>query len=103
MAQTVMGGLLYTILELYLDDITVFDTTEDEYLKNLRQVFERLGKFGVTPNPTKCKSGLEEVEYVGHTINKDGMFFSDTKRKRCWTSQFQAHTKNLSSSWGYDH
>ena len=81
MAQTVLCGLLYQILELYLDDIIVFGTTEDEYLNNLRQVFERLSKFGVTLNPTKCKFGLEEVEYVGHTINKDGMSFSDTKRE----------------------
>ena len=80
MAQTVLCGLLYQILELYLDDIIVFGTTEAEYLDNLRQVFERFSKFGVTLNPTKCKFGLDEVEYVGHTINEEGMSFSDEKR-----------------------
>ncbi len=43
MAQTVLCGLIYQILELYLDDIIVYGTTEDEYIDNLR-VFDRLSK-----------------------------------------------------------
>ena len=81
MAQTVLCGLLYQSLELYLDDIIVYGTTEDEYIDNLRQVFERLSKHNITLNPKKCKFGLEEVEYVGHTINATGMSFSKEKRE----------------------
>ncbi len=73
MARTVLCGLLYKVLELYLDDIIVFGTTEDEYIDNLRQVFDRLAKHGVTLNPKKCSFGMEEVEYVGHTINSEGV------------------------------
>ena len=80
MGQTVLGGLMYHILELYLDDIIVFGTSEDEYVANLRQVFDRLTKFGITLNPNKCRFGMNEVEYVGHTINEEGMSFSTEKR-----------------------
>ena len=73
MAQTVLGGLTHHILELYLDDIIVYGTSEDEYVDNLRQVFDRLTKHNVTLNPAKCRFGMEEVEYVGHTINSEGM------------------------------
>ena len=80
MAQTVLGGLTHHILELYLDDIIVYGTSEDEYVDNLRQVFDRLTKHNVTLNPAKCRFGMEEVEYVGHTINSEGMSFSEEKR-----------------------
>ncbi len=81
MARMVLCGLLYKVLELYLDDIIVYGTTEDEYIDNLRQVFDRLAKHGVTLNPNKCSFGMEEVEYVGHTINSEGVLtFSDEKR-----------------------
>ncbi len=43
-------------------------------------MFDRLTKHGITLNPKKCKFGMEEVEYVGHTINKEGMSFSEEKR-----------------------
>ena len=41
MASVVLAGLLYFICEVYLDDITVFGSTEDEFIKNLRTVFVR--------------------------------------------------------------
>jgi hypothetical protein len=36
----------------------VYGTTEDEYINNVRQVFERLSKHDITLNPKKCKFGL---------------------------------------------
>ena len=30
-------------------------------------------------NPDKCKLGLTEIEYVGHTINSDGLHFTREK------------------------
>ena len=73
------GGLTHHILELYVDDIIVYGTSEDEYVDNLRQVFDRLTKHNVTLNPAQCRFGMEEVEYVGHTINSEGMSFSEEK------------------------
>ncbi len=80
MATIVLRGLLYHICELYLDDIIVYGETEEEFLKNLRTVFDRLQKHGVTLNPAKCKLGVSEVQYVGHTINEEGLTFSAEKR-----------------------
>jgi hypothetical protein len=100
MAQTVLCGLLYQILEIYLDDIIVYGNTEDEYIENLRQVFNRLVKFGVTLNPNKCRFGLEEVEYVGHTINSQGMSFSEEKRGEVLDFPLPTTHKELKSFLG---
>ena len=79
MATIVLVGLLYTICELYLDDILIHAQTESEFLSRLDQVLKRLSDRKITANPEKVFLGMEEVEFVGHTINKDGLSFSREK------------------------
>ena len=78
MRTQVLQGL-HDICEAYLDDLIVFGRTEEELIENLSKVFERLQHFNITLNPTKCRFGLREVEYVGHTINEFGHHFSREK------------------------
>ena len=42
---------IHEFLVIYLDDITVFSKTNDEYLDHLRQVFIKYRKYGISPNP----------------------------------------------------
>lgn len=56
--------------------IIVYGKTEEEYLQNVEKVLARLDEFNLTINPDKAKLGLTEVEYVGHTINQQGMKFT---------------------------
>ena len=78
----VLEGLLYEICEVYIDDIIIFGTTEDEFARNLEQVLRRLNEKGVTVNPAKCKFGMTEVEYVGHTISREGLNMSPEKKQK---------------------
>ena len=75
----VLNGLMHDGCELFLDDCMIHAPTLDVFLKRLRQVFLRFRERGITLNPLKCKIGLSEVEYVGHTINKDGLHFTRDK------------------------
>ena len=79
LASIVLVGLLYFTCELYIDHIIVYGQTEDEFLINLEKVFQRLQKYRLTCNPKKMFLGLEEVEFVGHTINHSGITFSKEK------------------------
>ena len=79
MATEVLAGLIGIACMLYIDDIIVFGSTEEEFLKNLEKVLTRLKDFGITVNPDKCTFGLEEIEYVGHTISASGIHFSRSK------------------------
>jgi len=79
MCTTILAGLIHIILEVYLDDIIVFASTEGEYLQRIQTVFDRLRKFNITLNPDKCRFGLNKVEYVGHTIDETGLHFSQEK------------------------
>ena len=75
----VLNGLMHNTCELYLDDCMVYASSVDEYLERLRQVFLRFRAHNITLNPSKCHLGLTQVEYVGHTINKNGLHFTRDK------------------------
>jgi len=69
--STILGDYLWNKCEVYMDDVIVYGSTQSEYLENLDAVLARLAENGLTVNPKKCKFGLDEVEFVGHTISYD--------------------------------
>ncbi len=79
MANNVLQGYVTRICEIYIDDILLFGTTDDEYIDNTRKVLTRLRAGQVTANPEKTELGLDEVEYVGHLISSTGTSFTDEK------------------------
>jgi hypothetical protein len=80
MASIVLAGLLYITVELYLDNVLVYATTEDEFIERLGKLFQRFRQHNITLNPKKCAFGMEEVELVGHILKVDGVLFSAEKR-----------------------
>ena len=100
MSTEVLNGLIYTICEIYLDDIIIYGTTEEEFLQNVKTVFDRLKEKNITVNPDKCQMGLTEVEYVGHTINKDGISFSREKLSKVINIDLPTTSKGLKSFLG---
>ena len=79
MMTMVLGSLVHDICEVYLDDILVHAQSEAELIANLRQIFERIRRACIVINPEKCTFGINEVEFVGHTINDEHRHFTRTK------------------------
>lgn len=100
LATVVLVGLLYTICELYIDDIIVHAREPKEFVDRLRKVFERLRKHKITLNPEKCSFGLSSVEYVGHTIDETGLSFSPEKLDEVLAIPPPQYAKELRSFLG---
>ena len=75
----VLSGLVKVCCELYLDDLIIFAQSIQDLLNNFRRILERFREYNIFINPEKCKLGLEEVSYVGHTINSHGIHFNREK------------------------
>ncbi len=60
--MTVLRGLLGYGVDLYLDDVIVYGSTEEEFLENLKKVFQRFQEYNITLNPKKCKFGVNSLE-----------------------------------------
>jgi len=53
MAYNVLQGYVTRICEIYIDDVLLFGTTDDEYIDNTRKILTRLREGQVTANPEK--------------------------------------------------
>jgi len=78
-AITVLAGLMYVIVEAYIDDVIIHGQEEDDFVQNVAAVFQRFDEHGVKVNPKKVKLGLPNIEYVGHVIDHEGLTFSRSK------------------------
>ena len=57
----------------YIDDVLIASATPEEHQCHLRFVLARFQKHGIVINPSKCKFGVEELEFLGYTVNKHGI------------------------------
>jgi hypothetical protein len=57
----VLVGLIYQICELYIDDLIIFATSDDEFCKRFEVILERAQEYNLTFNPKKVKLGLSKV------------------------------------------
>jgi hypothetical protein len=77
----VHNGLLYEIIECYIDDIIVKLKRETDHLKHLAMVFERLRKYKLKMNLMKCAFGVSSRKFIGFIITKCGIEVDPTKIK----------------------
>jgi hypothetical protein len=58
---------------VYIDDILVASKNEEEHLKHLRTVCERLASFNILINCNKCVFGQREIRFLGHIVSASGI------------------------------
>lgn len=57
----------------FLDDILVTGPNREEHMKTLEVVLTKLNDAGLTVKKEKCRFFQDEVEYMGHIIDKNGL------------------------------
>ena len=77
MIENILQGLKRVCV--YIDDILVIGTSEDDHLKNLDEVLQRLKNAGLRLKKEKCNLMLPEVQYLGHKISAKGLEPTDKK------------------------
>lgn len=79
MIENILQGLKHVCV--YIDDILITGVSEEDHLKNLDKVLQRLGKAGLHLKREKCNLMLPEVQYLGHKISAKGLEPTDQKIK----------------------
>lgn len=64
---------------IFIDDILIYSKTNDEHAEHLRMVMETLRKEKLYAKLSKCEFWLEEVQFLGHVISKDGISVDPSK------------------------
>ena len=73
--QRMMENLLRGIdkVVVYLDDILITGTTEEDHLSTLEKVLKRLQDAGLRLKRNKCKFMVPSVSYLGYQIDAEGL------------------------------
>lgn len=81
--QRVMEGLLQGIphVSVYLDDILITGKNDVEHLATLEAVLTRFEEAGLRLKRSKCVFMAPSVEYLGHTIDAEGLHPTESKVK----------------------
>ncbi|CAF2268986.1 unnamed protein product, partial [Rotaria magnacalcarata] len=58
---------------VYIDDVIVFSQTFDQHVAHLNEIFSVLYNANLQLNPQKCSLFKDEINYLGHTINQQGI------------------------------
>ena len=70
--QTLMNGIFADFVDdfmlIYLDDILIFSESEEEHLKHVEKVLERLKEQRLFAKMSKCEFNKESVEFLGHVV-----------------------------------
>jgi hypothetical protein len=94
-ARIVLKGLLYEICELYIDDINVYGETEEEFLANLRKIYERFREYGIVVKPSKVQLGLSKIQYVGRELYHDSTKMQEEKTQTVLDFPLPDYVKQL--------
>jgi hypothetical protein len=71
--QIDFDDLISKIIQIYLDDLTIYFRNQQYHFDHLRKVFLCCRKIGMSLNPTKSFFGVIECKIVGHIIFDSGI------------------------------
>ena len=73
--QRMMDEILSDLdfLFVYMDDVLAASRTMAEHEEHFRELFRRLADHDLVVSPVKCQFGKTQMEFLGHTITKDGI------------------------------
>ena len=57
----------------YLDDLLIASSSAVEHEVHLRTLFDRLTKYGVVINTSKCQFGVSSLTFLGHLVDEHGI------------------------------
>lgn len=85
---------------VYIDDILVASSSEEEHIEHLRLLFAKLRENGIIINPAKCVFGSTEVKFLGYLVSEKGTQPLPTKVEAIRNLPLPATAKKLRQALG---
>jgi hypothetical protein len=77
--NSVFMDYLDKFLVVFIDDILIYSQSEEEHADHLRMVLQRLREHQLYAKLSKCELWIDEVLFLGHIINKEGLVLDPKK------------------------
>ena len=76
-----LGELNYSTCLVYLDDIVIYLSMQEEHIESLQAVLEHFWLHRLKLKLSKCEFFKEKMEYLGHSVSSKGVWPSRNKLK----------------------
>ena len=70
---TLFHDMMHKEIEVYVDDMIAKSSTEEEHIKYLLKLFQRLRKYQLHLNPNKCTFGVRSGKLLGFIVSQRGL------------------------------
>ena len=100
--NSIFGPYLKKFELVFFDDILVFSFSLEEHKDQLKQVFDILQANKLYAKMEKCSFGQQEIEYLGHVINSEGVSTDPSKIQsiRDWPTPKIVTEPSMQVFWG---
>jgi hypothetical protein len=71
--QIAFDDLISKIIQVYLDDLTIYSKSRLDHFGHLRKVLMRCRKFGISSNPSKSIFIVTKGKLLGHIVSDSGI------------------------------
>ena len=58
---------------VYINDVLIASNNAEEHKQHLQLVLNRFQEYGVVINPSKCQYGITQLNFLGHSVNSQGI------------------------------
>ena len=96
--ESLLQGIPQVVVRI--DDVLVTGKTREKHLENLKKVLTRLDKAGIRLKRKKCVFLQNQVIYLGHRINRDGIQPIDGKVRAILEAPAPSNVKELHAFLG---
>ncbi|MBW0520402.1 hypothetical protein O181_060117 [Austropuccinia psidii MF-1] len=101
LVNDIFAYLLDILAVVYLDDIMGFSSSEEEHVKNVASVLQRLRDNNLFAKASKCVFHFSSVEYLGYVVSSEGLKIDSSKVEQILNWPQPKNIKALQSFLGF--